>query len=287
MPRRYRLGCPAWGDKTWIGRLFPRKTKATELLWRYARVFDTVEGNTTFYALPKPDTVRRWGDAVPDTFRFCFKFPRGVTHDQLLAGARREAEVFLERLAPLGSKLGVLMIQLPARFGYRELERLDRFLAWLPRRFHYAVELRHPVFFNGDREEREAMDLLRARGADWVILDARGLHAGDDPHLAEVRRRKPRLPIVMRATGDRPIVRIVPHEDFEAGWPFVAPWIEQVARWIEAGKRPYVFVHAPVDTYAPENAYRFHERLSARIEVGALPPWPDHGASSSEQLTLF
>ena len=52
--------------KSWIGRLFAAGTKHTDFLPRYAEVFNTVEGNTTFYALPAVDTVARWRDQVPD-----------------------------------------------------------------------------------------------------------------------------------------------------------------------------------------------------------------------------
>jgi uncharacterized protein YecE (DUF72 family) len=47
----YYLGCPGWGTKTWVGRLFPTSTRSTELLELYARVFNAVEGNTTFFML--------------------------------------------------------------------------------------------------------------------------------------------------------------------------------------------------------------------------------------------
>ena len=62
MLENYYLGCPGWGTKTWVGKLFPPGTRSTEFLERYARVFNTVEGNTTFYALPPADTVARWRD---------------------------------------------------------------------------------------------------------------------------------------------------------------------------------------------------------------------------------
>ena len=60
--RGYYLGCPGWGVKTWVGRLFPSSTRPTEFLERYARVFNTVEGNTTFYALPAAEIRRRFID---------------------------------------------------------------------------------------------------------------------------------------------------------------------------------------------------------------------------------
>jgi uncharacterized protein YecE (DUF72 family) len=280
--RGYYLGCPAWGMKTWVGRLFPKGTKQAEFLPRYARIFNTVEGNTTFYALPKVDTVKRWSEDVPDDFRFCFKFPKKVTHEKMLLDSGDYVSAFIERLAPLGDKLGTLVLQLPPRFGMKQLERLKEFLGALPKGPRYAVELRHKVFFNGADEEREAADMLTELGADFVIMDARGLHSSDDPAHAEVRERKPNLPIVMRATGPQPIVRCVPHEDFDKGISFVEPWLEQLARWIGEGKKPYFFMHAPDDTFAPENAYRFHRMLAQKLDVGDLPPW-----AGDEQLGLF
>src|SRR6476646_9068009 len=103
--RGYCLRCPGWGYKNWIGRLFPAGTKHTDFLARYAEVFNTVEGNTTFYALPTADVVARWRDQVPPSFRFCFKFPREVTHDKLLVDALYEVATFIDRVEPLGELL--------------------------------------------------------------------------------------------------------------------------------------------------------------------------------------
>ena len=97
MIRGYYLGCPGWGLKSWVGRLFPPGTRSTEFLERYAEVFNTVEGNTTFYALPAAETVDRWRAQVPDQFRFCFKFPRTITHDKQLAGCEAEVDEFIAR----------------------------------------------------------------------------------------------------------------------------------------------------------------------------------------------
>jgi uncharacterized protein YecE (DUF72 family) len=105
-------------------------------------------------------------------------------------------------------------------------------------------------------------------------MDARGLHASDDPKLADVRASKPNLPVTVRATGPQPIVRFVPGEDFDASRAFVDSWLEQLAIWIGEGRSPYFFMHAPDDTFAPENAYRFHQLLAERVDVGELLPWP-------------
>jgi len=291
--RGYYLGCPGWGLKTWVGRLFPPGTRNTDFLARYAEVFNTVEGNTTFYALPTPDIVARWNDQTPSTFRFCFKFPRTISHDKLLLDCASEVAGFLERIEPLATagKLGALFLQLPPRFGPEHLPQLRSFLTCLPRGSHsYAVELRHDLFFAGGREEDDAVDLLRTLGVDLVMMDARGLHSGSSLAMLDVRARKPDLPVIMRATGAHPLVRCVPHESFDASRHLVEPWARQIAHWVGAGKRPYFFMHAPDDTVAPENAYAFHAMVqgAARamvpaIDVGELPAWP----GSPRQLGLF
>ena len=281
--RGYYLGCPGWGLKSWVGRLFPAGTKNSDFLARYAEVFNTVEGNTTFYALPPAETVARWRDQVPNEFRFCFKFPRAISHDALLVDCGAEVAQFLDRISPLGDKLGTLFLQLPPRFGPSQLPRLRAFLAALPTGFQYAVELRDEAFFRAGPEAEAAMDLLAERGADLVLMDTRGINASESLEFAEVRARKPNLPIVMRATATQPMTRFVPHESFDESRAFAEPWSRQLATWIAEGKRPYFFMHAPDDTFAPENAYTFHAMLRAHADVGDLPPWP----GTPRQLGLF
>jgi uncharacterized protein YecE (DUF72 family) len=271
--RGYYLGCPGWGVKTWVGRLFPTATRPTEF----------VEGNTTFYALPTPDIVERWRDQVPDHFRFCFKFPREISHDKLLVDCAAEVHTFLDRVAPLGDKLGTLFLQLPPRFDGPQLPRLRAFLAGLPAGPRYAVELRHDTFFRDGRDQTDVLSLLREHSVDLVTMDTRGLHAGHSLALAEVRARKPTLPVLVRSTADRPIVRCVPHEQLDAARHFVEPWAAQIARWIDEGKQPYFFMHAPDDTFAPENAYAFHAMVRRHRDVGDLPPWP----GGPRQLSLL
>jgi uncharacterized protein YecE (DUF72 family) len=281
--RGYYLGCPGWGLKSWVGRLFPAGTKHTDFLARYAEVFNTVEGNTTFYALPTADTVARWREQVPPSFRFCFKFPQTITHERLLHDCAAEVREFLGRVSPLGELLGTLFLQLPPRFGAGQLPLLRAFLASLPAGFRYGVELRDEAFFRAGPDEDATLSLLRERGVDLVIMDTRGVHSSKSLAFADVRGRKPNLPVVMRATAAQPLVRFVPHETFDESRPFAEPWSRRIAAWIAEGKRPYFFMHAPDDTFAPENAYAFHAMVRAHADVGELPPWP----GAPRQLGLF
>jgi uncharacterized protein YecE (DUF72 family) len=277
--RGYYLGCPGWGLPSWVGRLFERGTKPVDFLARYAEVFNTVEGNTTFYALPSVDAVSRWKSQVPASFRFCFKFPREISHDKLLGDCDAEVATFLARITPLGDRLGTLFVQLPPRFGAPELPRLCAFLDRLPRELRYAVEVRDATLL----VSRELADALGERGVDLVVMDTRGIHASTSLQFADVRGRKPALPIVTRATADRPLVRFVPHEVFDENRALLEPWSRTLAGWIAAGKQPYFFMHAPDDAFAPENAYAFHAMLAAHADVGELPTWP----GTPRQLGLF
>ena len=125
--------------------------------------------------------------------------------------------------------------------------------------------------------------MLGERGVDLVVMDTRGIHASANPAFADVRGKKPALPVVARASADRPLVRFVPHECFDDSRVHAGEWARTLAGWIAAGKQPSFFMHAPDDTFAPDNAYAFHAMLRAHADVGELPPWP----GAPRQLSLI
>lgn len=279
--RGYYLGCPAWGIKEWAGSLYQRASRPGEYLRQYAEVFNTVEGNTTFYSLPSAQSVDRWRQATPPGFRFCFKFPRTITHLKGLRQAERETQEFLRRMDPLGERLGAFMLQLPPAFGPDRLGLLERFLAALPARYSYAVELRHADFFRDANGEpggaTERVDrLLEQHGCERVIMDTRALRSGDERHpgVLGARHRKPDLPVREKALGARPIVRFIGHPESAVNRPWIETWCGVLGRWLAAGKTPFVFIHRPDNAYAPPFARQFHGALAGRCEVGEMPAWP-------------
>jgi uncharacterized protein YecE (DUF72 family) len=286
----YYLGCPIWGQKNWVGELFTRDAKPADFLHQYASVFNTVEGNTTFYGMPTESTVARWCDETPPTFRFCFKFPREISHNRKLRRAEAETEHFLTLMAPLGERLGSYFLQLPPSFGASELSTLERFLAALPPDFQYAVEVRHPDFFDDGPTEAALNTLLTDLHVDRVDFDVRGLRSATttDEFTREAQQKKPDVPVRFVATAQRPFVRYVAHPDVEANLPLLTEWAGVVAGWIEEGRTPFVFMHSPDDFYAPRLARHFHRLLSEHFHVGTLPRWPaEEEAPPTEQLPLF
>lgn len=285
----YHLGCPVWAHRAWLGRFFRAGTAAEDFLRRYAGVFNAVEGNATFYGLPRPGTVARWAEDTPPEFRFCFKFPQAVSHEGPLSTKLGAANAFLDLMRPLGPRLGPFMLQLPAGFSPAELPVLEAFLAQLPPDLPYAVELRHPAFFSGGSAEAQLDSLLRRQAVDRVIFDSRGLWASDpkDAAVRAAQARKPKLPVRLTVTGRSPVVRFVAHAEEAANRWLLRGWAEQFAAWIGEGLTPYLFVHTPDEDSAPDLARQFHHLLSGRIDVGAMPAWPAEAADPVRQLGLF
>ena len=295
----YYLGCPSWGLKDWVGNLYRRGTKARDFLAQYAEVFNTVEGNTTFYSLPSAETVERWRDATPESFRFVFKLPKIVTHEKALIGAGRDVSIFLDRLLPLGERLGPVMIQLPPAFGPQHIDRLGRFVSALPSEHRFAIEVRHRAFYDDPAESARLEELLAHFACERVVMDTRAMRAGDPnpPDVAVARGRKPDLPVPESIPGRQPMVRFVGHLDSEVNEPWIEGWATRVARWLDEGRKPYLFAHCPNDLYAPPIARRFHQLLTERlgdpagdaIDPGVLPPWPGEISEppAVEQLSLF
>ena len=288
MTARYHLGCPIWGRKDWVGHLYSAGTASNGYLSQYAEVFDTVEGNTTFYSVPSPETVDRWCAATPTTFRFSFKLPRSITHERRLArDADQLALAFLDRLAPLGPRRGPFMVQLPPSFGPARLSTFDAFLGAMPKTARFAAELRHPAFYDGGPYHRDVDAVLADHGCERVTMDTRPLREGPDGEgVAEARRKKPDLPTTPLAPGATPIVRFISHPDAEVTAPWLDRWADTIAKWMAEGRRPYFFVHCPNDFHAPFVAREFHQRLQRRCALPPMPDWPGEKPPTG-QLGLF
>jgi uncharacterized protein YecE (DUF72 family) len=276
-----RVGCPMWAHRRWVGQFFG-PTRAGGELAAYARWCSAVEGNTTFYALPRAETVLRWAAEAPEDFRFSFKLPRSVTHVRRLRDADDVIAEFCERLAPLADRLGPVSIQLPATFDPDDLGVLERFVESVPRsiegvRLRWGVEVRHRDFEAEGSAERTLNDLLAAHDVDRVLIDTRGLFAGPrvTPGEIEAWARKPRLRVRPVATGPMPVVRFVGLTDEAANPTWWRPWVPVVARWLEKGLQPTFFVHTPDNDASPALARRFHDEVAQLVPD--LTPLPDPG----------
>lgn len=283
----YFLGCPSWNEPAWRGSFYPADLRPAQSLDHYCRIFNAVEGNTTFYARPSADTVQRWAQRMPEGFRFCAKLPRDISHEGDLRDQFASTAQFLGLLAPLGARVAPLWLQLPAAFGP---QRLGELAAWLDefsgRRM--AVEVRHTAFFAKGEDEKALNRLLHERGVERICLDSRALFScqSTDPAVLHAQAKKPRLPIRPAAFGDSPQVRFIGGPDLQANQAFLLPWVDKVAAWIEQGLTPYVFLHTPNNHLAAAQAQRFHGLLAERLP--GLPALAEPAIEpAAEQLGLL
>jgi uncharacterized protein YecE (DUF72 family) len=124
-------------------------------LERYARVLRGTEINASFYRSLRPALYAKWAAAVPDGFRFAVKVPRSVTHDHRLLDCEELLAAFLDEIAPLGEKLGPLLVQLPPSLEY-DASLAGAFFAVL-RALHdgpVALEPRHATWFTPEATEQ-------------------------------------------------------------------------------------------------------------------------------------
>jgi uncharacterized protein YecE (DUF72 family) len=165
--KRVRIGCSGWNYGHWRhGVFYPERLPARRWLDYYARFFDTVEVNATFYRLPRETAVARWVAESPPDFVFAVKMSRYVTHIKRLRGIAESVPVFYERIGPLvrSPKLGPVLWQLPGTFR-RDDARLAEALAQLPPGRH-CFEFRHESWFVD-----EVYELLREHDVALVIGD--------------------------------------------------------------------------------------------------------------------
>ena len=160
--RPVRIGCSGWNYAAWKDEFYGG-LPARLWLEHYARHFDTVEVNNTFYRLPRPEAVARWVEQTPPNFLFAVKASRYLTHVKRLRDLGRGLERYYAAIEPLvrSPKLGPVLWQLPPNFK-RDDERLAAALDRLSRGQRHAFEFREPSWFHADvyallREHRIAL----------------------------------------------------------------------------------------------------------------------------------
>ena len=285
----FRIGCAVWAYKEWLGEFYPTGSRPTNFLRLYGERMTCVEGNTTFYSIPTPETVKRWADNTPSSFRFCPKLPRTVTHGAELMPQLSDALDFLTLMQGLGETLGPMFAQLPPRYSPRLLPDLAQFIeSWPHHVSPLAIEVRHLDWFKSPHSE-QLNKLLQRSSVGRVLLDTRPIYTwsnpADDPQLRS-ERKKPRVPLLPIATAPFVLVRYISHPELDCNRQFLAGWVQTVGEWLTQGLSVFFFVHCPDEAKSPLIARYFQEQLEkAGVNVPPLP-WSLVQAPP-QQLGLF
>lgn len=157
------LGTQGWSYKDWVGPFYPSGTTSRDYLRLYARQFNAVELDSTFYGTPLPSRVNAWRESTPAGFRFTAKVPRQITHDYRLIDTDAAFDEFVENIGGLNEKLGAILIQLPPDMTLDERPAVEAFVRRLPEGFDFAIEFRHRSWIRED-----IFELLRERSVAWT-----------------------------------------------------------------------------------------------------------------------
>jgi len=234
-----RIGTSGWHYPHWVGRFYPEHLRPGEMLAFYARTFDTVEINSSFYRLPTERAIAEWREAVPPHFLFAVKGSRFLTHMKKLKDPESSLGRFLPVVDGLGPKLGPIVFQLPPRW-HLDVERLRRFLGALPRGRRFALELRDPTWHT-----EAVLELLRRHGVAFCAFDIAGVQSPT------------------WVTADFVYVRLHgPARQAYSGSYSKAQlrtWAERVRRWRQQVDAVYVYFDNDDRAFAVENARRLRD----------------------------
>lgn len=234
------IGTSGYSYAHWKGDFYPSDLKPKDYLPFYARHFNTVEINYSFYHIPTEKSVEKWREQVPEDFLFTLKANRQITHRAKLKNAEGITKVMTWRMHLLEEKAGVLLFQLPPSFSI-DLPRLEQFLQVLPQQVRCAFEFRNNSWFVD-----ETFVLLEEYRTGFCIVSA------------------PDFPILVKATAPFVYFRFhgqkqwihYSYSDDELHF-----WAEKIKAFREQGKEVFAYFNNDPEANAIRNGLRLKEIL--------------------------
>jgi uncharacterized protein YecE (DUF72 family) len=229
-----RIGTSGWLYRHWRGVFYPEGLRQKDELDFYAKRFDTVELNGSFYRLPPPTAISRWGEAAPEGFLYAWKYPRWLTHYYRLKDPDESYKLVFGRMAGLGEALGPCVLQLHPHMTI-DRERLATALQRLPKRAPpVAVEFRHQSWF-----EAPILALLAEHDVALCISD----HEDAPSPWAT-----PASWVYIRGHG--------PFGDYRGAYSRMTLqiWAKRIKAWSREGKSVFCYFDNDADGAAPRNA---------------------------------
>ncbi|CAN5181352.1 DUF72 domain-containing protein [soil metagenome] len=271
------VGISGWRYASWRGGFYPRGLPQRSELAYAAERMNSVELNGSFYSLQRPSSYERWRDETPPGFVFAVKGGRFITHMLALKNTEQAlANFFASGVLALGSKLGTVLWQLPARQTF-DAGVLDAFLGSLPATTSAAARLaaRHDERLDGRAyldagEDRPLRHALEVRHASFDTTAAHSVARRHGVALVTADTAGT-WPMIRQDTADLRYVRLHgSRELYASGYtdPELDTWAGDIRAWLAAGQDVFVYFDNDMNGHAPFDALR----LAAR--VGAIPSAP-------------
>lgn len=231
------VGCAKWGRKDWVGKIYPKGTKEADFLSHYARHFNCIELNATFYRMPTEGQTTGWRAKVGKDFQFCPKFTDQISHIRRLKDVQQLTDRFLEGIAGFSDNLGPVFLMPHPGMGPKTLDTLETFIQALPKDIRLFVELRHTEWFENPEAFNNVFNMLEQHHAGSIITDASGRR--DCVH--------------MRLTTPEAFIRFVGNGLHPTDYTRVDDWVQRIKRWMDEGiEKVYFFMHQHEELHSPE-----------------------------------
>jgi uncharacterized protein YecE (DUF72 family) len=242
---RLHIGTSGWSYKHWKGTFYPPKLKAVDWFDWYAQQFASTEINTSFYHLPKLQTVEAWAQKAPPHFTYCPKMSRYITHMKKLQQVEEPLQRFFEIFSPLYSLMGPVLIQLPPMLHFKQ-ELATRFFDLLVTRYpdqSFVLEVRHESWL-----QDSVAQLLQQYGIGFVISQS----AGFFPYAEWVTSTN----VYLRFHGPEALYASPYSEDMLHAYAL------KCKQWLREGRQVWAYFNNDIHGYAYEDARRLIGMLS-------------------------
>jgi uncharacterized protein YecE (DUF72 family) len=244
------VGTSGWNYKHWWnGEFYPKELKPTQWLGYFAREFDTVEINNSFYRLPSNEAFDGWRTQVPSSFVFAVKASRFLTHIKRLKDPEEPLELFFSRAKHLGGYLGPVLFQLPPQLK-ADVARLEIFLRALDvqsaaKHHRSVIEVRDATWL-----VPPVFDLLRKHGVALCFADWRDMH------------------VVEPITADFLYIRRHYGQGKGGNYPKkeLDRDVEKICEWLKSGFDVYVYFNNDMGGHAIRNAKYVRDTLAQRLQ---------------------
>lgn len=246
----FYVGCAKWGRKDWVGKLYPPKTKEADFLVHYARQFNTIELNSTFYRMPDEHQIKVWKNKTPKGFKFCPKFTDVITHLRRLKNVKELTDDFLRAVHAFDENLGPIFLMPHPQMNPKSLDVIQSFIESLPKDIQLFIELRHSDWFADTEAFDTAFSTFEKLKTGSVITDASGRR--DCVH--------------MRLTTNEAFIRFVGNGLHPTDYTRIDDWVNRMKQWNDKGiKTIYFFMHQHEELHSPELCKYLIEKMNKTI----------------------
>jgi uncharacterized protein YecE (DUF72 family) len=251
------VGCAKWGRKDWVGKIYPPKTKEGDFLSHYARHFNCIELNATFYRMPTTKQTSGWKSKVGKDFKFCPKFVDQITHLKRLSDVNELTERFLEGIYGFGENLGPVFLLPHPGMGPKTFDTLEAFIQSLPDDLDLFVELRHPEWFINSENFQRVFNMFEKKKAGSIITDASARRDCVHMHL----------------TTPEAFIRFVGNGLHPTDYVRIDSWVQRIKIWIKEGiHRIYFFMHQHEEIHSPELSKYLIQQLNRHCGLAIPEP---------------